>query len=195
MEKSNSSWEPPPGSWPGASPPSGSGCGSGASMACKAARGRRAGGEGRLGSLLGPSPRVATVAGSGAEGRLERRGHCPRGDARRVRGWRAWRGGSWTRPGEQSGGASFLLRRHLLQPGRGGGDSAARPAGAGPPPGDQRREGGRKGGRGGEARGPGGLAPGRKEAAPWAWPHRPGTARSQPPPGARARPPLPLSSR
>lgn len=64
------------------------------------------------------------------------------------------------RPGELSGGgARFLLRRHLLQPGRGGGDSAARPAGRGDTPGP--------GGRGR----PGGSRP------PWSRPHRPAAPR------------------
>lgn len=54
-----------------------------------ARRGGRAGGGGGLGGLPGPSPARAKGAGSGAERRAERRGHCPRGDTRGVRGWRA----------------------------------------------------------------------------------------------------------
>lgn len=133
---------------------------------------------------------------------MERRGHCPRGNARRVQGRRAWRSGSWTLPRELSsgggggGGAGFLLREAPVAARggeRGGGDSAAGSAGAGPPPRDPGREGGREGRSGGRAQEEGGR-PLALAALPW--PHYPGTARSNPPgpsPGALVRPLL-LSS-
>ena len=126
--------------------------------------GGRAAGGGRGQARLspGPSSGVAKEAGSGAERRVERRGHCPRGNARRVRGRRAWRSGSWTLPRELSGGGSgagFLLREAPVAARggeRGGGDSAAGSAGAGPPPRDLGREGGREGRSGGRAQEEGG---------------------------------------
>lgn len=174
MEKSNSSWGLPPGSWPGASPPSGSGCCSGASMARKAAVGWwRGGGRARARPSPGPSPWGDGGAGSGkgaGSGAERWRGPCPRGDARGP-GDGALAQRVLDAPGELSGGgggASFLLREApVAARGGGGGDRAAGPAGAGPPAGPRGRERGR-GRRAG--RRPGGRRPpagrGRTTGAP-----------------------------
>lgn len=194
MEKSNSSWGLPPGSWPGAPPPSGSGCGSWASMARRAAGGRRAGGEGRLGCFLGPR--------GGWRRRQEagRRGGWSGGVTALVGTHAGSRDGApgAAGPGRSCGSlaAAAAARascsgRHLLQPGEGRGEAGtARPGrrGRGRHPGTRGGRGGREGRSGGRAQ----EERGRPLAlAALPRPHYPGTARSNapgPPPGALVRP-------
>lgn len=131
MEKSSSSWGLPPGSWPGPSPPSGSGCCSGTSMA----QGSRATGPGRvsvrgggsrepgsrcLGRTPGPgmSPERSgswTRLGSGWRRQLPAQGTCCSLEgAGAGRRWLAGRGATRTGRGTARSGLSDRPRQLLL---------------------------------------------------------------------------------
>lgn len=134
---------------------------------------------GRRGQIrLSPGPLAVGRQGGGkrAEQQVERRGYCPRGDARRVPGGRAWRSES-----VRAWGAEPRQRRELPAPGGTCCSPGTGEAGTGRP--GRRGRGHRRPGGGGGGR-PGRPAPGRKEAARLPWPHRRDTAPS-PWPGPR----------